>query len=76
MDDFLSVLDDLGIYNPLNNNSMTVYILFAFILLFLFLIPEKSKIISTKGVVISSLVFTFIVVCHQVPFIREHIPYF
>lgn len=68
--------DYFSFYNPLNNNNLTVYILLGVFILLLFVLPDRMKIFSTKGVAITFVCLLLIIIAHQVPFIKEMIPYF
>lgn len=62
--------------NPLNTNPLTGYLLLGIFIILLLFLPEKSKIFSTRGVAITLCVLLIFILCHQVWYIRDHIPYF
>lgn len=70
------LMEFLGFYNPLNNNYSTVYIILTIIIFTLMFLPEKLNIFSAKGMAILSMVLATLVIAHEVPFIKQIIPYF
>lgn len=73
----MGILDDFFNYsNPLNSNYLTVYILIFLVILFLFILPDKLKIFSTRGVVVMAMCMIVLVAAHQINFVRDLIPYF